>query len=213
MLLASFFLILTSCYLLLATYYLLLATFFLLLASSYLLFALCCFLFSTCYLNLLLATCYLLLATCYLFLATCYYLLATCYLLLATCNCYFRTATMFFMFFMFFKERILFFCSLKNAFLGKMFFILMKNGYFLTISVITQPYRDIWTKSEQYLSQKIIIWENPINPLIKTSKKRDPKQSSATIISLCFVELFKVAMMLCVLNTEIDLNSPNYQKL
>ena len=48
-----------------------------------------------------------------------------------------RTATMFFMFFMFFKERNLFFCSLKNAFLCKMFFILMKNGYFFTISVIT----------------------------------------------------------------------------
>ena len=45
-----------------------------------------------------------------------------------------RTATMFFMFF---KERIMLFCSLKNAFLCKMFFILMENGYFFTISVIT----------------------------------------------------------------------------
>ena len=44
-----------------------------------------------------------------------------------------RTATMFFMFFMFFmsfKERNLFFCSLKNAFLCKMFFILMENCSF-----------------------------------------------------------------------------------
>ena len=32
------------------------------------------------------------------------------------------------MFFMFFKERNLFFCSLKNTFLCKMFFILMKIG-------------------------------------------------------------------------------------
>ena len=35
----------------------------------------------------------------------------------------FRTATMFFMFF---KEQNLFFCSLKNAFLGKMFFTFRK---------------------------------------------------------------------------------------
>ena len=50
-----------------------------------------------------------------------------------------RARKMFFLFFMFFKERDLFFCSLKNAILGQMFFIFRKYYILIHKAMISWP--------------------------------------------------------------------------
>ena len=57
---------------------------------------------------------------------------------IGSCNT-FRARKMFFLFFMFFKERDLFFCSLENAFLGQMFFIFRKYYILIHKAMISWP--------------------------------------------------------------------------